>query len=319
MDTAKGYTGQYVDTLTGLDYYVSRYYDPVVGIFLSPDAKEGNAAGMNPYAYVAGNPETMADPTGQYYSNGTPQNQQGGENAYVYGDIVTTVTNDGAGIYYPLYGPQTWNIYGGLSINVATREQFARYGGYNSATDPQYSTAAKFAAVTGWTQLQQSWNAPGATTQSRLAAIGQFAGTNINNVLQLAALFGGPEDDGVVAGADEALTMLDKVTLYRAVDEAELNDVLRYGDYGLAPSEGGKYFSFTEEGARQFANSSINMGKRMTITSVEVPESILQQGFRFFDSGGGNASIHFDDDTLLNLYEIMGSPDIIDAPWVPII
>jgi RHS repeat-associated protein len=44
MDTAKGYTGQYADTLTGLDYYVSRYYDPVAGIFLSPDMKEGNAA-----------------------------------------------------------------------------------------------------------------------------------------------------------------------------------------------------------------------------------------------------------------------------------
>jgi RHS repeat-associated protein len=65
MDTAKGYTGQYADTLTGLDYYVSRYYDPVVSIFLSADDKEGNAQGMNPYAYVGGNPETMSDPSGE--------------------------------------------------------------------------------------------------------------------------------------------------------------------------------------------------------------------------------------------------------------
>jgi len=41
MDTAKGYTGQYADTLTGLDYYISRYYDPVVGVFLSADVKGG--------------------------------------------------------------------------------------------------------------------------------------------------------------------------------------------------------------------------------------------------------------------------------------
>ena len=68
MDTARGYTGQYADTLTGLDYYISRYYDPVASIFLSPDVKEGNAAGMNPYAYVAGNPETMTDPSGQMYT-----------------------------------------------------------------------------------------------------------------------------------------------------------------------------------------------------------------------------------------------------------
>ena len=51
--------------LTGLDYYVSRYYDPVAGVFLSADTKEGNAQGMNPYAYVAQNPETLTDPSGQ--------------------------------------------------------------------------------------------------------------------------------------------------------------------------------------------------------------------------------------------------------------
>ena len=53
--------------LTGLDYYVSRYYDPVAGVFLSADTKEGNAQGMNPYAYVAQNPETLTDPSGQMY------------------------------------------------------------------------------------------------------------------------------------------------------------------------------------------------------------------------------------------------------------
>jgi RHS repeat-associated protein len=63
MGTAKGYTGQYADP-TGLDYYNARYYDPVAGVFLSADSKQGNAQGMNPYAYVAGNPETFTDPTG---------------------------------------------------------------------------------------------------------------------------------------------------------------------------------------------------------------------------------------------------------------
>src|SRR5487761_1156383 len=65
MGTARGYTGQYSDPLTGLDYDVARYYDPVAGVFLSADTKEGNAQGMNPYAYVAQNPETLTDPSGQ--------------------------------------------------------------------------------------------------------------------------------------------------------------------------------------------------------------------------------------------------------------
>jgi RHS repeat-associated protein len=66
--TSKGFTGQYGDAVTGLDYYVSRYYDPVSGLFLSADKAEGNAQGLNPYAYVGGNPETASDPTGQMYA-----------------------------------------------------------------------------------------------------------------------------------------------------------------------------------------------------------------------------------------------------------
>ncbi len=64
INTAKGFTGQYNDSLTGLDYYNSRYYDQVAGVFLSADVKQGNMQGMNPYAYVNGNPETYNDPTG---------------------------------------------------------------------------------------------------------------------------------------------------------------------------------------------------------------------------------------------------------------
>jgi len=35
--TTKGFTGQYADAVTGLDYYNARYYDPVAGVFLSAD------------------------------------------------------------------------------------------------------------------------------------------------------------------------------------------------------------------------------------------------------------------------------------------
>jgi len=65
--TTKGFTGQYADSVTGLDYYNARYYDPVAGVFLSADSVQGNMQGMNPYGYVRGNPETNTDPTGQMY------------------------------------------------------------------------------------------------------------------------------------------------------------------------------------------------------------------------------------------------------------
>jgi hypothetical protein len=63
--------------VTGLDYYVSRSYDPVSGLFLSADKTEGDAQELNPYAYVGGNPETLADPTGQMYA--PPGGGSGGE------------------------------------------------------------------------------------------------------------------------------------------------------------------------------------------------------------------------------------------------
>lgn len=44
LGTDKGYTGQFTDSATGLDYYNARYYDPVAGVFLSPDSVLLNAA-----------------------------------------------------------------------------------------------------------------------------------------------------------------------------------------------------------------------------------------------------------------------------------
>jgi RHS repeat-associated protein len=61
MPTTKGYTGQRADAASGLDYYNARYYDPATDQFVSADSA---GAGLNRYAYVAGNPETATDPTG---------------------------------------------------------------------------------------------------------------------------------------------------------------------------------------------------------------------------------------------------------------
>ncbi len=79
INTAKGFIGQYNDSLTGLDYFHARYYDPVAGVFLSADKVQGNWQGMDPYGYVNGNPETRSDPSGQYIPG------PGGEHCYIGG------------------------------------------------------------------------------------------------------------------------------------------------------------------------------------------------------------------------------------------
>jgi RHS repeat-associated protein len=70
LPTSIGFTGQQTDSVTGLDYFNARYYDPVTGQFLSADVVQGNAQGTSPYRYVMGNPETRTDPTGQRYTCG---------------------------------------------------------------------------------------------------------------------------------------------------------------------------------------------------------------------------------------------------------
>jgi RHS repeat-associated protein len=62
--TRYGYTGRERDGLSGLLYYRARFYDPLLGRFISEDPVGFNGGGMNVYAYVGGNPILYGDPSG---------------------------------------------------------------------------------------------------------------------------------------------------------------------------------------------------------------------------------------------------------------
>ena len=61
------FTGQEEDSETGLYTYGARYYDPVLGRFISPDSiipDVFNPQSLNRYSYVLNNPLKYIDPTG---------------------------------------------------------------------------------------------------------------------------------------------------------------------------------------------------------------------------------------------------------------
>ena len=61
------YTGQRVETGTGLYDYGARWYDPAIGRFLAADSivpNPGDSQALNRYMYVLGNPLKYVDPSG---------------------------------------------------------------------------------------------------------------------------------------------------------------------------------------------------------------------------------------------------------------
>ena len=83
MSTDRTFTGQKSDG-TGLLYYNARYYDPALGMFLSPDTVVPDASAVidyNRFMYARGNPLKYADPSGHCATtkNGKPDMENDGE------------------------------------------------------------------------------------------------------------------------------------------------------------------------------------------------------------------------------------------------
>ena len=64
------YRGYYFDSESGLYYLNSRYYDPIIGRFISPDSLDyldpSAIGGLNLYAYCGNNPIMYVDPDGNF-------------------------------------------------------------------------------------------------------------------------------------------------------------------------------------------------------------------------------------------------------------
>jgi len=65
------FTGQELDSETGLYYYGARYYDPVLARFITPDSivpDQGDPQSLNRYSYGRNNPIYYTDPEGHLFT-----------------------------------------------------------------------------------------------------------------------------------------------------------------------------------------------------------------------------------------------------------
>ncbi|MBU0491840.1 MAG: RHS repeat-associated core domain-containing protein [Chloroflexi bacterium] len=75
LPTEVNFTGQRLDRGTGLLYYGARYYDPLLGRFISADTVvpgAGNPQALNRFSYVLNNPLRYTDPLGHIPCYGDP-------------------------------------------------------------------------------------------------------------------------------------------------------------------------------------------------------------------------------------------------------
>jgi RHS repeat-associated protein len=129
-----GYTGHEMDADTGLTYMQQRYYDPVVGRFLSidPVAADAQTGGnFNRYWYANNNPYRFVDPDGRYvwlaFAGRVAIREAVRHAAPVVGEVVVEVA-----------GQEAANVYG-----EHYAENFSRSGQFSESGEPTGTAEVK--------------------------------------------------------------------------------------------------------------------------------------------------------------------------------
>jgi len=100
VDVPYKYTGKELDSSTGLYFYEARYYDPVLGRFISADTlvpRPNDPQEFNRYTYAGNNPLLYTDPTGHFSFN------IGKFFRRAFGDVGTTLVGVGVGFFTGCY------------------------------------------------------------------------------------------------------------------------------------------------------------------------------------------------------------------------
>lgn len=287
VDVKHKYTGQELDTDVSLYHYKARYYDPVLGRFISPDwiGFGASSQAANRYSYVLNNPIRYIDPTGHYNQVPTNRNNNN-QNVRNVGGTYSSGFAASSRMCGSDYCGGARNVTidngGGVSI-VGNSSDRTSHEPFFEATEYSGSGQQKG----GFIVKCPNDNCSEADSRA----------------FQYSMLIGGPMTVGKVASwADDAARYIGNkisdaaITLYRAVLPQELADITATEAYRILPGQTEvKYFFTTAEDASSFAR---NMYFRNPsegsyfITSMRVSQSELAQANVQYIAGEGTAVIY---------------------------
>jgi RHS repeat-associated protein len=267
------------DSETGFDFFASRYYSSYQGRFTKPDTFSGrgtNPQTLNLYAYVLNNPLRWADPTGHM-----PQDPKGNgkDKCGINYDCTPDENYDPNSVAETIVTSEPKPVSLGISVIPV-------YGNYcESCYHFKVGNPGRGTFYAGMA-ISDLWIVKSLVTglgKLGLKLIGKEAVEETSERVVAETL--------IESGVDEGSTVL-----FRAVKEGELADIMAKDVYRIAPNASieGKYFFEGAEDASGFAKKMFRVFPQegpYTITSIRVPNSVLNSAERLYISGEGAAVV----------------------------
>jgi RHS repeat-associated protein len=285
--------GQYYDNETGLHYVLARYYNPQLGRYLTKDPLFVEGGSDNFYIYCDGDPVNRVDPKGELIFC-----------AIIVGAVIGAAIAGGIEAYRQKKaidrgeqeGYEGWSIVKkaaiGGAIGAVGGGVGAAIGGALTATTAVSMAGAGFLEGSGASIAEQCAEAaltgealsPLEVTKQALtdgvigAGIG-LATAGVGGWLARRAKKGAQAVAKKVAEEEAKKVVKAAKKGYRAVSDAELDDIVEHGfrPHPEGKSMEAKWFSETQEGAEEYTKIFTN---QKNIVEAEVPQSVYDKSFK---------------------------------------